>query len=123
MDTGAELSVAPWSFAEDNLLSPLEEAIELHTATGEAITTFGIRIVQLECRGFSFIMDFVIADVSQPLLGLGSLLRENLSLQLDSHTGYQLSNKAGEHIQLEHSGQQVYLVCFILGSLSWNPAW
>ena len=112
VDTGAELSVAPWSFAEDNLLSPLEEAIELHTATGEAITTFGIRIVQLQCQGFSFIMDFVIADVEQPLLGLGSLLRENLSLQLDSYTGYQLSNRAGEQIQLEHSGQQVYLVAY-----------
>ena len=37
------------------------------------------------------------------------MLRENLSLQLDSYLGYQLSNKAGEQIQLEHSGQQVYL--------------
>ena len=90
VDTGAELSVAPWSFA--------------------AITTFGIRTVQLQCQGFSFIMDFVIADVEQPLLGLGSVLRENLSLQLDSQLGYQLSNTAGEQLQLEHSGQQVYLV-------------
>ena len=112
MDTGSELSVAPWSFAEESLLSPLEEAIELHTATGEAITTFGMRTVQLECRGFSFIMDFVIANVSQPLLGLGSLIRENLSLQLDSQLGYQLRNIAGEQVQLEHSGQQIYLVAY-----------
>ena len=112
VDTGSELSVAPWSFAEESLLSPLEEAIELHTATGEAITTFGMRTVQLECSGFSFIMDFVIADVTQPLLGLGSLIRENLSLQLDSHLGYQLRNLAGEQVQLEHSGQQIYLVAY-----------
>ena len=64
VDTGAGLYMAPWSFAEDNLLGPLEEAIELHTATGEAIATFGIRTLQLQCRGFSFIMDFVIADVN-----------------------------------------------------------
>ena len=112
VDTGSELSVAPWSFAEESLLSPLEEAIELHTPTGEAITSFGMRTVQLECRGFSFIMDFVIANVSQPLLGLGSLIRESLSLQLDSQLGYQLRNIAGEQVQLEHSGQQIYLVAY-----------
>ena len=110
VDTGSELSVAPWSFAEDTLLSPLEEAIELRTATGEAIKTFGMRTVKLDCRGFSFVMDFVIAEVSQPLLGLGSLIRENLSLQLDSQHGYQPTNLAGDQVQLEHSGQQVYLV-------------
>ena len=65
VDTGSELSVAPWSFAEESLLSPLEEAIELHTATGEAIKTFGMRTVKLDCRAFSFVMDFVIAEVSQ----------------------------------------------------------
>ena len=110
VDTGSAISVAPWSFAEEVLLSPLEEAIELHTATGEAIKTLGIRTVKLDCREISFVIDFVIAEVSQPLLGLSSLIRENLSLQLDSQHGYQLCNLAGNQVQLEHSGQQVYLV-------------
>ena len=55
-------------------------------------------------------MSFVIADVEQPLLGLGSLLREKLSLHLDSNLGHHLGNKAGEKIQLEQRGQQIYLV-------------
>ena len=55
-------------------------------------------------------MRFVIADVEQPLLGLSSLLRENLSLHLDSNLGHHLGTKAGEKIQLEQRGQQIYLV-------------
>ena len=55
-------------------------------------------------------MSFVIADVEQPLLGLSSLLRHNLSLHLDSNLGHHLGNKAGDKIQLEQRGQQIYLV-------------
>ena len=55
-------------------------------------------------------MTFVIADVEQPLLGLSSLLRQNLSLHLDSNLGHHLGNKAGDKIQLEQRGQQIYLV-------------
>ena len=110
VDTGAELSVAPRSFAAEIQLSPLEEDLELRTANGIAIQTFGIRTVQLLSQGCSFNMSFVIADVEQPLLGLGSLLKEKLSLHLDSNLGHHLGNKAGEKIQLEQRGQQIYLV-------------
>ena len=110
VDTGAELSVAPRSFAADTQLSPLEEDLQLRTANGIAIQTFGMRTVQLLCQGFSFTMSFVIADVEQPLLGLSSLLRRNLSLHLDSNLGHHLGNTAGEKIQLEQRGQQIYLV-------------
>ena len=55
-------------------------------------------------------MSFVIAEVEQPLLGLGSLLKESLSLHLDSNLGHHLGNKAGAKIQLEQRGQQIYLV-------------
>ena len=80
VDTGAEVSVAPRSFAAEIQLSPLEQSdLQLRTATGIAIETFGIRTVQLLSQGFSFTMNFVIADVEQPLLGLGSLLRKALA--------------------------------------------
>ena len=69
-----------------------------------------MRTVQLLCQGFSFTMTFVIADVEQPLLGLSSLLRHNLSLHLDSNLGHHLGNTAGDKIQLEQRGQQIYLV-------------
>ena len=96
VDTGAELSVAPRSFAAEIQLSPLEQDdLQLRTATGIAIETFGARTVQLFCQGFSFTMSFVIADVEQPLLGLGSLLREGFSLHLDSNLGHYLATKQG----------------------------
>ena len=110
VDTGAELSVAPRSFAAEIQLSPLEQDdLQLRTATGKAIETFGTRTVQLLCQGFSCTMSFVIADVEQPLLGLGSLLREGFSLHLDSNLGHHLGNKAGDKIQLEQRGLQIYL--------------
>ena len=109
VDTGAELSVAPRSFASHIQLSPLEEDLELRTASGIAIQTFGTRTVQLLSQGFSFRMSFVIADVEQPLLGLSGLLRESLSLHVDSNLGHHLGNTAGEKIQLEQRGQQIYL--------------
>ena len=102
---------APRSFAAEIQLSPFEQDdLQLRTATGKAIETFGTRTVQLLSQGFSFTMSFVIADVEQPLLGLGSLLREGFSLHLDSNLGHHLGNKAGDKIQLEQRGLQIYLV-------------
>ena len=107
LDTGAELSVAPWDFAAEIQLDPLKQDLQLLSAKGEAIETYGVRTLQLLTPRFSFNMSFVIANVQQPLLGLGSLLRENL--QLDNNLGHQLGNKAGEKIQLEQRGLQLYL--------------
>ena len=109
LDTGAELSVAPWDFAAEIQLDPLKQDLKLLSAKGEAIETYGVRTLQLLTPGFSFNMSFVIANVQQPLLGFGSLLRENLTLQLDNNLGHQLGNKAGEKIQLEQRGLQLYL--------------
>ena len=109
IDTGAELSVAPEDFAAEIQLCPLQGDLKLQTADGRAIRIFGVRPVQLLTSGFSFSINFVIAEVCQPLLGLGSLLRANLSLQLDKNLGHHLGNLAGEKIQLEQWGLQLYL--------------
>ena len=109
IDTGAELSVAPWDFAAEIQLCCLNQDLQLRAADGRAIGIFGVRTVQLLTPGFSFSMNFVIADVCQPLLGLGSLLRENLSLQLDKNLGHHLGNIAGEKVLLEQRGLQLYL--------------
>ena len=109
IDTGAELSVAPKDFAASIQLSPCNQDLQLRTATGKAIKIFGVRTVQLLTPGFSFCMTFVIADVQTPLLGLGSLLASNLSLQLDNNLGHHLGNIAGEKILLEQRGLQLYL--------------
>ena len=109
IDTGAELSVAPRSFADHIQLGSSEEAPELRTATGKAITTFGIRTAQLLSQGVSFEMSFVIADVEQPLLGVSSLIHAKLSLHI-GNLGHHLVNTTGEKIQLEQRGRQIYLV-------------
>ena len=110
VDTGAEISVAPRSFAAEIPLRSLQPSdLKLQTASGTNIETFGVRNLQLLCHGFSFEMSFVIAEVSQPLLGIGSLLRNNLSLHLDNHLGHYLGNNLGGKIQLEQLGQQIYL--------------
>ena len=110
VDTGAELSVAPRRFADFIQLSPLEDDLELRTADGRAIETYGIRTVQLLSQGFKITMNFVIGEVEKPLLGLGSLLKENLSLHLDNNLGHHLGNSAGEKIQLKQDGLQIYFV-------------
>ena len=109
IDTGAELSVAPKDFAAEIQLCPFQGDLELRTADGRAIEIFGVRTVQLLTSGFSFSMSFVIASVSQPLIGLGSLLNSNLCMQLNKSLGHHLGNIAGEKIQLEQWGLQLYL--------------
>ena len=109
IDTGAEISVAPRSFAEDVQFSPLTQNFRLRNADGRAINIFGLRTVQLRTQRFSFCITFAIADVEQPLLGLGSLLNSNLSLALDKNLGHHLSNNLREKIQLEQRGLQLYL--------------
>ena len=112
VDTGAELSVAPRSFAREAVLSPIQTHLQFRTADGRAIQTFGLRTIQLLSQGVRFPMTFVIADVEVPLLGLSSLLRENLCLQLDCHLGHQLVTTHGERMQLVQHGNQVYLPAY-----------
>ena len=110
IDTGAEISVAPRSFAAEVQLSNLGNTdLQLRSAEGKAINIFGWRTVQLLTQSFSFCITFAIADVETPLLGLGSLLASNLSLHIDKNLGHHLSNSLGERIQLEQRGLQLYI--------------
>ena len=110
IDTGAEISVAPTSFAAEVQLSTLgRNDLQLRSADGKAINILGLRTVQLLTHGFSFCITFAIAEVEQPLLGLGSLLASNLALHIDKNLGHHLSNSLGERIQLQQRGLQLYL--------------
>ena len=109
VDTGAQLSVAPRSFADHIPLSFSQDDLQLRGADGRSIHILGTREVELVTTGFSFTTFFVIADVEKPLLGLRSLLDNNLSLQLDSMRGHQLVNLEGEKIQLQQLGHQIFL--------------
>ena len=110
IDTGAEISVAPRSFAAEVQLSNLgRNDLQLRSAEGKAINIFGWRTVQLLTQSFSFCICFAIADVETPLLGLGSLLASDLNLHIGKNLGHHLSNSLGERIQLEQRGLQLYL--------------
>ena len=112
IDSGAEISVAPLGFADHIQLSPVEE-MQLRSANGKVIEAYGQRTVQLHTQSFNFTVTFVIADVEQPLLGLGTLLQANLCLFFDVTLGHKLVTSEGETIQLSQKGQQIYLPAFL----------
>ena len=111
IDAGAEICVAPSSFAPNIPLTALERAVELRTATGEAIPIFGQKNMHLVTQNLCFEVSFVIANVTTPILGVDTLLRENLSLRFQG-TQQQLFHQSGEFTQLYQEGQLLYLRAF-----------
>ena len=110
IDTGAEISVAPRSFAAEVQLSTLGRTnLQLRNAEGRAFNIFGWKTVRLLTQSFSFCITFAIADVETPLLGLGSLLASDLNLHIGKNLGHHLSNNLGERIQLSQRGLQLYM--------------
>ena len=127
MDTGAATSVAPKSFASHIELSPAPPTLQLTTATGKAIKTYGLRTVHLHSQGLSLKVTFVIADVATPLLGLDTILKDSLILHVGQNFEHFMVNPVGERTKLEHMGKHLYLIAcpsqhglsnFFLGSLS-----
>ena len=110
VDTGAATSVAPKSFASDIELSPAPSTLQLTTATGKAIRTYGLKNVHLQSQGLNLEVTFVIADVVTPLLGLDSMIKDSLSLHVEHDLQKILVNTAGDKTQLEHMGRHLYLI-------------
>ena len=127
VDTGAATSVAPKSFASDIELSPAPSTLQLTTATGKAVETYGLGKVHLQSQGLSLEVSFVIADVVTPLLGLDIMIKDSLSLRVEHDLQHVLVNPAGDRTKLEHMGRHLYMIacpsqhglspCFI-GNLS-----
>ena len=80
IDTGAAISLAPLDFAQHIELSPVECTLQLATATGTKLQTFGRRMVQLCCSNLCLHVSFVVANVSQALIGMDVLQSNQLSL-------------------------------------------
>ena len=110
VDTGAATSVAPQGFASHLELSPAPSTFQLSTATGQAIKTYGLRQVHLQCHGLSLTVSFVIADVVTPLLGFDTILQHSLSLHVELDLQWSLVNPAGDKTQLERMGKHLYLL-------------
>ena len=109
IDTGADISLAPMSFAPTTELSPLESTLQLRSVTGKAIPAFGRRIVNMIGSQLSFRVSFVIAEVEHALLGMDIFMQEELSLQRSINNEHYLVNKAGERTQLQQRGHHLYI--------------
>ena len=108
IDTGAAISLAPLSFAQNTELSPLEGTLQLRSVNGSLIETYGRRTVQLCAPNLCVLVSFVIANVSQALIGMDILFANQLSLIRSFH-GYYLVNAAGALTQLQPRGHLLYL--------------
>ena len=109
VDTGAAISLAPMSFAQNIELSPCESTLQLRSVTGEVIQAFGRRTVQLVCSNLSFCVSFVIANVQHALLGMDALLANQLSLVRNIFNEYYLVNAAAATTQLQTRGHLLYI--------------
>ena len=108
VDTGAAISLAPWGFAQDVELSPVESTLQLRSVNGSLIETYGRRTVQLCASNLCVLVSFVIANVSQALIGMDILGSNQLSL-IQSFYGFYLVNSAGALTQLHPRGHLLYL--------------
>ena len=107
VDTGGATSVAPKSFADYIELSPAPSTLQLTTATGKTVKTYGLKKVHLQSQGLSLEVTFVIADVVTPLLGLDSMLEDSLSLHVEHDLQHFPVNTAGCRTQLVHMGRHL----------------
>lgn len=86
IDTGADVSVLPYSLGvKSNIHSVC--ASKLYAANGTEIKTYGVvrKTVNLNLRR-DFTWNFVLADVSQPILGADFFGHFNLLIDMKNHT-------------------------------------
>lgn len=73
LDTGASISIIPKKLLKDVIIHP--SVIKLSTATGESIKCYGEANLDVTLKDLrrTFNWNFVIADVTDPLLGIDFL--------------------------------------------------
>ena len=111
VDTGAAISLAPPGFAQQSELLPAESTLQLRAVNGSFITIYGRRTVELRTPNLCLLVSFVIANVSQALIGMDILMANQLSL-IRCFDGFHLVNSAGAKIQLQSTGWLLYLPAF-----------
>ena len=111
VDTGAAISLAPPGFAQQSELMPAESTLQLRAVNGSFINIYGRRTVELRTPNLCLLVSFVIADVSQALIGMDILMANQLSL-IRCFDGFHLVNSAGAKIQLQSTGWLLYLPAF-----------
>ena len=109
VDTGAAISLAPLGFAPESELRPVESTLQLRSANGSLIETYGRRSVQLVGSELCLHVSFVVANVSQALIGMDILFANQLSLIRTSLGEYYLVNNLGAKTKLQPRGLQLYM--------------
>ena len=79
VDTGAEVSVVPASGLDRRTM---QKGTSLLAANGSSISTYGMRTLPLHFASNKYRWNFVIADVSRPLLGADFLRSNSLLVDL-----------------------------------------
>ena len=98
--TGASVSIVPKNIINDALIKPTN--VSLSTATGEYITTFGETTLELNLSSLrrNFTWTFVVADVTNPLLGFDFCSRYGLAI--NCKTGQLLDSITCRSINLSY---------------------
>ena len=109
VDTGAAISLAPLAFAPESELRPVESTLQLRSANGSLIQTYGRRSVQLRGSELCLHVSFVVAQVEQALIGMDVLIANQLSLIRTSLQEYYLVNSLGAKTKLQTRGLQLYM--------------
>ena len=109
VDTGAAISLAPLAFAPESELRPVESTLQLRSANGSLIETYGRRSVQLVGSELCLHVSFVVAKVEQALIGMDVLIANQLSLIRTSLQEYYLVNSLGAKTKLQTRGLQLYM--------------
>ena len=109
VDTGAAISLAPLTFAPESELRPVESTLQLRSANGSLIETYGRRSVQLRGSELCLHVSFVVAQVEQALIGMDVLIANQLSLLRTSLGEYYLVNSLGAKTKLQPRGLQLYM--------------
>ena len=79
VDTGAEVSVLPASGLDTRIG---QKGSSLQAANGSSIKTYGVRTTTLHLASRQYKWDFIVADVSRPLLGADFLRANSLLVDL-----------------------------------------
>ena len=117
VDTGAAISLAPPGFAQQSELMPVEGTLQLRSANGSLIDTYGRKLVQLVGSELCLHVNFVIANVGQALIGMDVLQANQLSLIQANFQEYYLVNNLGAKTKLQQRGLQLYMPA--LASRTW----
>ena len=78
IDSGACMSTCPRSWCPWSPTEPIGIAPKAVTATGAPLTVYGLRRVHCRSGSIEFELNFILSDVTRPIVSVNDLLKEGL---------------------------------------------